>query len=317
MLPLSIRFHKLILALLVFVVAHAYCQECRCVTIQECGDGGGLIKPRHNATAICNEGLYYCCLILATVQPSPKCGIHDPASIPGFAYGVGNVALYREFPWLVKILGKDGQYLGSGALIDSHRVLTVAHLFQNHKPHSVVVGMHTEVARVVESTEHKDFNWVNLSNDVTILYLERNSLNLGELFPLVGKVCLPHEEEFLQGGKNCVLSTFGENGYPIIRKIKMSLLSGQDCQDQFRRTGKLGPGFHLNKKSFICAGGSEPGQDACEGHGGSPLVCKIDGRFYLAGLVSWGVTKGDCSDRGNFPGVYLNVAHYAGWIRDN
>lgn len=66
--------------------------------------------------------------------------------------------------------------------------------------------MHTEVARVVESTEHKDFNWVNLSNDVTILYLERNSLNLGELFPLVGKVCLPHEEEFLQGGKKYVNS---------------------------------------------------------------------------------------------------------------
>ena len=61
----------------------------------------------------------------------------------------------------------------------------------------------------------------------------------------------------------------------------------------------------------ICAGGEE-GKDACNGDGGAPLVCQAGhrGRWYVVGLVNWGVGCG----RADVPGVYTRVAHYRSWI---
>ena len=59
----------------------------------------------------------------------------------------------------------------------------------------------------------------------------------------------------------------------------------------------------------MCAGG-ERGKDACEGDGGSPLVCEVNGGWKVAGLVSWGI---GCGTPG-VPGVYANVAYYRQWI---
>lgn len=48
-----------------------------------------------------------------------------------------------------------------------------------------------------------------------------------------------------------------------------------------------------------------------QGDGGSPLVCSMpDGRYELAGLVSWGL---DCASA-NVPDVYTNVAAMRAWI---
>lgn len=49
--------------------------------------------------------------------------------------------------------------------------------------------------------------------------------------------------------------------------------------------------FHFLFASFLCAGG-EPKKDACEGDGGSPLVCEVNGIWKVAGLVSWGIGCG-------------------------
>lgn len=73
----------------------------------------------------------------------------------------------------------------------------------------------------------------------------------------------------------------------------------------------LGPKFPFHS-SFLCAGG-ELGKDACNGDGGSPLMCLIDGTddvYYQAGIVSWGI---GCGNKG-LPGVYTNVAAFKSWI---
>lgn len=48
-----------------------------------------------------------------------------------------------------------------------------------------------------------------------------------------------------------------------------------------------------------------------KGDGGSPLVCQLANRWFVAGLVSWGIGCGN----GNIPGVYVNVANFQPWIQ--
>ena len=83
---------------------------------------------------------------------------------------------------------------------------------------------------------------------------------------------------------------------------------------------------------FMCAGTAAGGQDSCEGDSGGPLVVKVrmmmmmmmmmmimmimikgkNGRWSLAGIISWGI---GCGDR-NRPGVYTRISEFRKWIRN-
>lgn len=48
-----------------------------------------------------------------------------------------------------------------------------------------------------------------------------------------------------------------------------------------------------------------------QGDGGSPLVCSLGDRWFVAGLVAWGIGCGVS----NVPGVYVNVQSFVPWIQ--
>jgi len=89
----------------------------------------------------------------------------------------------------------------------------------------------------------------------------------------------------------------------------MPIVQHDKCLDLLRKT-RLGSNYHLHE-SFLCAGG-ELGKDTCQGDGGSPMACPINGKsnqYHQAGIVAWGIGCGD-----ETPGVYVNVARFRLWI---
>ena len=90
-----------------------------------------------------------------------------------------------------------------------------------------------------------------------------------------------------------------------LQHISLQLVSGRQCQEEYRRAveeGRLGAaarGLQI-LASMVCARGRE-GADSCSGDSGAPLMARGgQGSWVLRGLVSFGTQECDSS----LPGVY-------------
>ncbi|TMW49312.1 hypothetical protein DOY81_005612 [Sarcophaga bullata] len=308
--------------------------HCICVPAGSCPnplptpptDGSGQIDIRivNNPVVIttpapftCNYGLSVCC------QAGPyQCGHRYPPPPGSIPAGAGQ-AEFGEYPWQAALLTTTEVYLGSGALITTQHVLTVAHKVYNVAMTSFKVRLGewdasgtgepipAEDIMISNIYIHPNFNKDNLQNDVAILKLA-TPVALGTK-PTIGTICLP-TVSFV--GQRCYVAGWGKNDFgptgayqAIQREVDVPLIPNADCQTALRRT-RLGASFVLNNSSFVCAGG-EAGKDACTGDGGSPLVCQTNGLWFVVGMVAWGI---GCATAG-VPGVYVNVATYLPWIQ--
>ena len=105
-----------------------------------------------------------------------------------------------------------------------------------------------------------------------------------------------------------------EGASNVLRKVDVPIMPKKDlCQERIndavtRQQGKKKTLHILDEE--ICAGG-ELRKDACTGDGGAPMMCQAPGgRWYVVGLVGWGI---GCGEDG-VPGVYTRVAHYRKWL---
>jgi len=104
------------------------------------------------------------------------------------------------------------------------------------------------------------------------------------------------------------LSEYGQIS-PVLREVRLPIISNSKCMRMYRNSGQN----EWIPKIFICAGTAKGGQDSCEGDSGGPMVVKgKDGRWQLAGIISWGI---GCGDR-NRPGVYTRISEFKSWIRN-
>ncbi|KAK3921841.1 Phenoloxidase-activating factor 2 [Frankliniella fusca] len=257
------------------------------------------------------------------------CGVrHEGGLASSIVNNNDGEAGFGEFPWMAALFvtrrpGAEPQYKCGGAIINDVVVLTAVHCIKGIAEEKLKVRA-GEWDRETESEiykhqdrgvrtilRHPDYYGGNNQYDVALLILD-SPLVLGKH---IGTVCLPEPGDGSGfDGQRCIVAGWGkeklDDRWPhrYLKRLELPVVARDQCEAALRNTG-LGDNYILHE-SFLCAGGEE-GIDACQGDGGSPLVCPNEsGHYQVAGVVSWGV---DCGLAG-VPGLYTNVPVVRAWI---
>ena len=89
-----------------------------------------------------------------------------------------------------------------------------------------------------------------------------------------------------------------------MQQAEVPLISREACR-QYHGRDRI-------TKRMRCAGYPDGGIDACGGDSGGPLVCPSNDKWYLVGIVSWGV---GCARRDKY-GVYADVLALKPWVQE-
>jgi len=243
----------------------------------------------------------------------------------------GSEAAPHSIPWQislgVQLFSVDLGPQCGGSIISSQHAITAAHCVTSfkHKYYYIIAGAHSlekkdpfeKRVKVEKVTIHPGYNDGDIAyNDIALLKLSE-PLEFNEA---IQPICLPHAaqewgegDEFLVSGWGSLIgSDYDRNGLPLdgdtvypdtLQQVMVPYYDHDKCS-------------HLRyyRKSIhdkvICAGYEEGGHDACGGDSGGPLATRVNGKWTLAGVVSWAV---GCAGESK-PGIYTNVAKYHQWI---
>ncbi|RZF36281.1 hypothetical protein LSTR_LSTR006786 [Laodelphax striatellus] len=249
-----------------------------------------------------------------------ECGLSNYSS---FTSGkiVGGVAAERgQFPWQISLqilTDTSARHICGGAIVSAHWIVTAAHCVYRVGPEklSVVAGDYNlytveghEQRRRVVKVIRQNYVRQNFSNDIALLQVWPK-LRLDGYW--TAPICIPISSLKFDSGSATVTGwgRMSENGAlaHILQQVTLPIMPKKRCNELYESAGY---GDYLNKCQ-MCCGWEEGGLDSCQGDSGGPLICGMDdGRFYLCGIVSWGV---GCA-RPKFPGVYTLVPCFTDWI---
>ena len=99
----------------------------------------------------------------------------------------------------------------------------------------------------------------------------------------------------------------------ILKSVGLNIIS-PDYAEQFALTGRgLDDEFFAGRPDCDGNGKTDPGSDSCQNDSGGPLVCAVDGKAVITGIVS----RGHQCARESHPGIYGEVFDYLSWINSN
>ncbi|XP_017076045.2 phenoloxidase-activating factor 2 [Drosophila eugracilis] len=261
---------------------------------------------------------------ILTVGAPLNCGMSNPNGLGNGPLVDVNQAMPHEFPWVVALMQPDTSFFGAGTLVTENVVITAGHLMQDKKVTDfLIVAGAWDLNQLYQSTvatrspariiSHPGFDNQTGANNIALIILDL-SFNLK---PTIGTICWPTPGVSFDR-ERCVVAGWGRQNTLVQqyssrqKKIELPIVNSAWCEDQLRRT--LDMSYKLDS-TLLCAGG-ERSRDACDGDGGSPLMCPILGHpgiYQFVGIVSSGVSCG----MENVPGVYTDIAKMKSWIDDH
>ncbi|XP_078738540.1 enteropeptidase-like [Lampetra fluviatilis] len=231
----------------------------------------------------------------------------------------GGDAEAGAWPWAAALYHQE-RFLCGAALLSARWLVTAAHcvIGKDWDPGTwtAYLGVRDRLqsasppvvrASIAEIHIHSGYNQATKRHDVAVLRLSEPIAFTGHVQP----VCLTEPAWEFPAGSRCWVVGWGstfEGGSPtaVLQEAAVPLLSNEHCrtllQDRYNISADM-----------VCAGYEEEGGvDHCHGDSGGPLSCERDRRWFLEGVVSFGVGCGNPRR----PGVYARISTHAAWLSD-
>ncbi|XP_004632760.2 transmembrane protease serine 9 [Octodon degus] len=271
------------------------CRSSQCVT---------KVNPECDDRADCSDG---------SDEELCECGLRPAWRAAGRIVG-GAEAAPGEFPWQVSLRENTEHFCGA-TVVGARWLVSAAHCFNDfqdaaeweaHAGSTVLSGAEAGAVRVrvARIARHPRYNADTADFDAAVLELAR-PLPLGRH---IQPACLPAASHIFPPGSKCLISGWGYLKEDVLVKPEVLQKATVELLDQSLCAGLYG--LSLTDR-MLCAGYLDGKVDSCQGDSGGPLVCEEpSGRFFLAGIVSWGI---GCAEARR-PGVYARVTRLCDWI---
>ncbi|XP_068238842.1 serine proteinase stubble isoform X2 [Palaemon carinicauda] len=253
-----------------------------------------------------------------------QCGVRTKIMQPEGRIVNGTTAKFGDWPWQVSVrrtsfFGFSSTHRCGGALINRQWVATAGHCVDDlllsqirlrvgEFDFSSVGEAKPYIERAAKSkVVHSKYDYFTYEYDLALVQMDEPL----QFQPHISPICLPGNNDQLIGETATVTGwgRLSEHGRlpSVLQQGSVPIISNEKCKDMFKKAGRV----ESIPDIFLCAGYENGGIDSCQGDSGGPLQVKgADGRYFLAGIISWGI---GCAAP-NLPGVCTRISRFVPWI---
>lgn len=227
------------------------------------------------------------------------------------------------YPWQVMFWTDLRKAFCGGSLLNDQWALTAAHCFKRNdirvEEVELRLGKYDQmedepqqfVTKIADIHFHPNFNGQTFDNDIALVQLVDRVSFTDYILPVCLGDSVVLERDFFSGEVQLgTVTGWGQltesaNTLPrFLQEIRLPIVDHKTCQQA--------TAYPVTRNMFCAGYSQEIIGDACKGDSGGPFVVQRKNRWYIIGIVSWGVGCG----RKNHYGYYVKVSNYHEWIKE-